>query len=237
MTVALVTGAAGGIGRATADLLEERGYAVARNDLPGRAVGGHAAPADVADSASVEAMVARVREELGPVEVLVANAAAMSMGRIEEVPESEFWRILDVNLAGLFHCARACVPHMTEVGQGRIVAISSEWGQIGWPRATAYAASKAGIISMVKALARQLGAFGITANVVAPGAIDTEQLAVDAADAGETLDELRRRYAAEAPLGRLGTPRDVAGAIAFLASEHAGSLTGQVLAPNGGTTR
>jgi NAD(P)-dependent dehydrogenase (short-subunit alcohol dehydrogenase family) len=210
---------------------------VARNDLPGRTVGGYAAPADVADSASVEAMVARVRQELGPVEVLVANAAAMSMGRIEDVAEAEFWRILDVNLAGLFHCARACVPDMTSAGHGRIVAISSEWGQIGWPRATAYAASKAGIISMVKALARQLGAFGITANVVAPGAIDTEQLAVDAADAGETLDELRRRYAAEAPLGRLGTPRDVAGAIAFLASEHAGSLTGQVLAPNGGTTR
>ena len=138
----------------------------------------------------------------------------MTMGRIEDVSEADFWRILDVNLAGVFHCARACVPHMREAGHGRIVAISSEWGQIGWPRATAYSASKAGIISMVKAFARQLGASGITANVVAPGAIDTEQLGVDAEDAGETLDELRRRYAAEAPLGRLGTPRDVACAVA-----------------------
>jgi NAD(P)-dependent dehydrogenase (short-subunit alcohol dehydrogenase family) len=237
VTVALVTGAAGGIGRATADLLEERGFTVARNDLPGRPVQGHAAPADVADSPAVEVMVARVREELGPVEVLVANAAAMTMGRIEDVSEADFWHIVDVNLAGVFHCARACVPHMRAAGHGRIVAISSEWGQIGWPRATAYSASKAGIISMVKAFARELGASGITANVVAPGAIDTEQLGVDAADAGESIDELRRRYAGEAPLGRLGTPRDVAAAVAFLAGAHAGSLTGQVLAPNGGTTR
>jgi NAD(P)-dependent dehydrogenase (short-subunit alcohol dehydrogenase family) len=210
---------------------------VARNHLTGQTVAGYSAPADVADSRAVEAMVARVRDELGPVEVLVANAAEMVMGPIEDVSEAAFWRIVDVNLAGVFHCARACVPQMIAAGHGRIVAISSEWGQIGWPRATAYSASKAGMISLVKALARQLGAFGITANVVAPGAIDTGQLEVDAADAGESLEELRGRYAGESPLGRLGTPRDVAAAVAFLASGHAGSLTGQVLAPNGGTTR
>jgi 2-hydroxycyclohexanecarboxyl-CoA dehydrogenase len=210
---------------------------VARNHLPGQTVSGYSAPADVADPAAVDAMVARVREDLGPVEVLVANAAEMVMGEIDQVSEEAFWRIVDVNLAGVFHCARACVPDMVAAGHGRIVAVSSEWGQIGWPRATAYSASKAGIISFVKALARQLGASGITANAVAPGAIDTSQLQVDAADAGEPIEELRRRYRSEAPLGRLGTPRDVAGAIAFLVSEHAGALTGQVLAPNGGTTR
>src|SRR5262249_50352010 len=149
-------------------------------------------------------------EDLGPVEVLVANAAQMVMGPIDEVPPDDFWRIVDVNLAGVFHCARACAPAMAEAGGGRIVAVSSEWGQIGWPRATADCASKAGVISLVKALARQLGPHGITVNAVAPGAIDTPQLAVDAADARESVDEVRRRYAAEAPLGRLGTPRDVA---------------------------
>jgi NAD(P)-dependent dehydrogenase (short-subunit alcohol dehydrogenase family) len=210
---------------------------VARNHLPGQTVAGYSAPADVSDSEAVEAMTAKVCNDLGPVGVLVANAAEMVMGPIEEVPEADFWRIVDVNLAGVFLCARACAPAMARAGGGRIVAVSSEWGQIGWPRATAYCASKAGVISLVKALARQLGPYGITVNAVAPGAIDTPQLEVDAADAGESLDELRRRYAAEAPLGRLGTPRDVAGTIAFLASEHAGSLTGQVLAPNGGTTR
>src|SRR5262249_42073941 len=186
---------------------------------------------------AVNAMVARVQEDLGPVQVLVANAAEMVMGEIDQVAEDAFWRIVDVNLSGVFHCARACVPDMIAAGHGRIVAVSSGWGQIGCARAPASWASKAGIISFVKALARQLGAAGITANAVAPGAIDTSQLAVDAADAGEPLEELRRRYRSEAPLGRLGTPRDVAGAIAFLVSEHAGSLTGQVLCPNGGTTR
>ena len=238
LTVALVTGAAGGIGRATADLLEERGYRVARNDLPGQRVAGYAAPADVADSAAVDAMVARVRQELGPVEVLVANAAAMTMGRIEDVSEADFWRILDVNLAGVFHCARACVPahargrprpdrgHLVGVGADRLAPGHGLLGLEGRdhldgqglrPRSSARRASP-------RTSWRR-------------GRSTPSSSRVDADDAGETLDELRRRYAAEAPLGRLGTPRDVAGAVAFLASEHAGSLTGQVLAPNGGTTR
>jgi NAD(P)-dependent dehydrogenase (short-subunit alcohol dehydrogenase family) len=117
-----------------------------------------------------------------------------------------------------------------------MVALSSEWGQIGWPRATAYSASKAGVISLTKALARQLGPSGITVNAVAPGAIDTPQLEVDAGDLGRSLAETKRLYASATPLGRIGRPEEVAATVAFLASEQAGSLTGQVLAPNGGTT-
>jgi NAD(P)-dependent dehydrogenase (short-subunit alcohol dehydrogenase family) len=236
MRVALVTGAAGGIGRATADLLEQRGWTVARNDLPGVTVAGHAAPADVSEPLAVNEMVRRIASELGPVSLLVANAAHMVMGSIERLPESEFWRVVDVNLGGYFACARACAPAMAHAGWGRIVAISSEWGQVGWPRATAYSASKAGVISLTKALARELGPSGITVNAIAPGAIDTPQLEVDAHDLGYSLDETRQLYASATPLGRIGRPEEVAATVVYIASEQAGSLTGQVLAPNGGTT-
>jgi 2-hydroxycyclohexanecarboxyl-CoA dehydrogenase len=236
MSVALVTGAATGIGRATADVLEERGWVVARNHLPGQQVAGRGYAADVRDSASVDAMVQRIAAELGSVSLLVANAAAMVMGAIERVSEAEFWRVIDTNLTGYFNCARACAPSMVDAGWGRIVAISSEWAQTGWPRATAYCASKAGMISMTRALARQLGPSGITANAIAPGVVDTQQLEVDAADAGVTVEEVKRRYAAATPLGRIGDPREVALTVAYLASDAAGSLTGQVLSPNGGTT-
>lgn len=236
MRVALVTGAAGGIGRATADLLEQRGWTVARNDLPGVTVAGHAAPADVSEPLAVNEMVRRIASELGPVSLLVANAAHMVMDSIERLPESEFWRVVDVNLGGYFACARACAPAMAQAGWGRIVAISSEWGQVGWPRATAYSASKAGVISLTKALARELGASGITVNAIAPGAIDTSQLEVDAHDLGFSLDETRQLYASATPLGRIGRPEEVAATVAYIASAEAGSLTGQVLAPNGGTT-
>jgi 2-hydroxycyclohexanecarboxyl-CoA dehydrogenase len=236
MRVALVTGAATGIGLATADLLEERGWSVARNHLPGQRVGGNGYPADVSDPGAVAAMVERIAAELGAVSLLVSNAAAMVMGAIERVSEADFWHVVDTNLGGYFHCARACAPGMTAAGWGRIVAISSEWGQTGWPNATAYCASKAGMISMTKAFARELGPGGVTANAIAPGPIDTPQLEVDAAAAGVSVEEIRRRYAAVTPLGRVGDPGEVARTVAFLASDAAGSLTGQVLAPNGGGT-
>jgi NAD(P)-dependent dehydrogenase (short-subunit alcohol dehydrogenase family) len=234
--VALVTGAATGIGRATADELERRGYTVARNHLPGQTVDGHSAPADVSDPRQVEAMVQDVTGRLGPVEVLVANAAHMVMGAIDEVSERDFWTVVDTNLTGAFTCIRACLPHMRRAGFGRIVSVTSEWGQTGWPRATAYSASKAGLISMTRALARELGPDGITVNAVAPGVIDTPQLQVDADDAGVPLTDIKQRYAAGIPLGRIGTPAEVARTIAHLIAEAA-TTTGQVLAVNGGTTR
>ncbi len=233
MKVALVTGAATGIGRAIAERLEADGWAVARNDLPGTDVG---FPADVSSPEQVRFMATRVEEQLGPVSLLVNNAATISMGLIEDVPEPEFWRIIDTNLYGSFLCAQACAPGMREHGWGRIVSMTSEWGQIGWPRATAYSASKAGIISLTKALARELGPYGITANAIAPSVVDTDGLIVDAQDAGVSLEEIKRRYAEQIPLGRLGEPREIAALVSFLASDAAETLTGQVLAPNGGTT-
>jgi NAD(P)-dependent dehydrogenase (short-subunit alcohol dehydrogenase family) len=126
---------------------------------------------------------------------------------------------------------------MLSGGFGRIVSVSSEWGQTGWPRATAYSASKAGLISLTRALARELGPAGITVNAVAPGVIDTPQLEVDAEDAGMSPERIRERYAQAVPLGRIGSPSEVAGAIAHLVSDASATITGQVLAVNGGTTR
>jgi NAD(P)-dependent dehydrogenase (short-subunit alcohol dehydrogenase family) len=232
--VALVTGAATGIGAATADLLEERGYAVARNHLPGQRVTGYSAEADVSDPAAVGRMVQGVTRDLGPVDVLVNNAAYMVMGEIGQVGAGEFWRVVNTNLTGTFACIRACAPAMAEQRFGRIVNVASDWGRTGWPRATAYAASKAGIISLTKATALELGPHGITVNAVTPGIVDTPQLQVDADDAGVPVEQILETYAAEVPLGRVAQPRDIAEVIAHLASDVAATITGQIIPVNGG---
>jgi NAD(P)-dependent dehydrogenase (short-subunit alcohol dehydrogenase family) len=235
VTVALVTGAATGIGAATADLLEARGYAVARNHLPGQRVSGYSAEADVSDPAAVGRMVQNVTRDLGPVSVLVANAAHMVMGGIGEVGTADFWRVIDTNLTGTFSCMRACAPAMAEQGFGRIVSVTSEWGLTGWPRASAYSASKAGIISLTKAVARELGPRGVTVNAVAPGIVDTPQLQVDADDAGLPLAGMLETYRSQVPLGRVGRPAEIAEVIAHLVSESAATITGQIISVNGGT--
>lgn len=229
-----MTGAATGIGAATADLLEERGYAVARNHLPGQLVAGYSAEADVSDPAAVGRMVGDVTRDLGPVSVLVANAAYMVMGEIGQVGAGEFWRVVNTNLTGTFACIRACAPAMAEQRFGRIVNVASDWGRTGWPRATAYAASKAGVISLTKATALELGPHGITVNAVTPGIVDTPQLQVDADDAGVPLEQILETYAAEVPLGRVAQPRDIAEVIAHLASDVAATITGQIIPVNGG---
>jgi NAD(P)-dependent dehydrogenase (short-subunit alcohol dehydrogenase family) len=234
MRVALVTGGATGIGAATAELLERRGFGVARNHLPGQSVPGYSAPADVSDPEAVADMVGRVRGDLGPVDVLVCNAAYMVMGGIDEVGPDAFWKVIDTNLTGSFNCIRACAPAMAGAGYGRIVTVASGWGMTGWPRASAYSASKAGLISMTRAVARELGPRGVTANAIAPGVVDTPQLDVDAGDAGVSPAEIRERYGAEVPLGRVGRPEEVAAVVAHLCSEEAGTITGQVVPIAGG---
>ena len=229
-----MTGAATGIGRATADVLETRGFAVARNHLPGQAVLGYSAEADVSDPAAVNRMVLDVTRDLGPVSVLVANAAYMVMGGIDEIGAGEFWRVVNTNLTGTFACMRACAPAMVEGGWGRIVNVTSDWGRTGWPRATAYCASKGGIISLTKAAARELGPHGVTVNAVAPGIVDTPQLRVDADDAGLPIAEMHERYSREVPMGRVGRPAEVAEVIAHFTSDAAGTLTGQIVSVNGG---
>ena len=244
-TVALVTGAAQGIGRATALRLAADGATVAANDREpsesldrvARACGGVPAVADVSDPTAVEEMVAGVENDAGSIGLLVANAAYMSMGPFLEHEEADWWRQVETNLSGTFYLVRSVLPGMRRIGGGRIVIISSEWGVTGWPNATAYAASKAGLISFGKTLGRELTPENIVTNVISPGIVDTPQLEVDAHDAGVTREEIKSHYAAGIPVGRIGRPEDIASTVAFLARAGSAALVGQVVQPNGGTTR
>jgi 2-hydroxycyclohexanecarboxyl-CoA dehydrogenase len=182
-------------------------------------------------------MVRVVASRLGPVEVLVANAAAMSMSPFLESGFGEWWRQIDVNLSGHFRLIQAVIPGMRALGHGRIVIVSSGWGVIGHPNATAYAASKAGLIALTKGLGRELGPQGILTNAIAPSFIDTSQLQVDADDAGLSLDEMRRVYREQIPVRRLASPEDIAAAVAFLAGPGSSAIVGQILQPSGGVTR
>jgi NAD(P)-dependent dehydrogenase (short-subunit alcohol dehydrogenase family) len=242
--VAFVSGAGQGIGRATAERLAAEGARVCVNDIDdarARAVageiGGFAAPFDVSDSAAVGAGLAACERELGPIDLLVANHAYMTMGPFLEQDPGELGRHLGVNLLGTAWLIRACAPAMAGRGYGRIVAIASEWGQIGWPEATEYAASKGGIIALVKSVARQYAGAGVAVNAIGPGVTDTPQLDVDAGAAGLTHEEMVGVYARDIPLGRVGLPADIAATVAFLLSTPAIAFVGQVVGPNGGSTR
>jgi NAD(P)-dependent dehydrogenase (short-subunit alcohol dehydrogenase family) len=240
----LVTGATQGIGAAIARRFAADGALVAVN---GRAhdermrrvvteVGGLAAPADLADRDQVRELVARLEAEHGAVDVLVANHAYMSMGPVLDYPLEDWWRVLDTNLGGTFHAAQAVLPGMRRRG-GRMVIVSSEWGVVGWPNATAYAAAKSGLIALTKTLGRELARDGVLVNAVAPGVIDTPQLEVDARDAGIDLAQMHARYAADIPLGRIGLAAEVAAVVAHLCDPQVQAYVGQVLQVNGGSTR
>jgi 2-hydroxycyclohexanecarboxyl-CoA dehydrogenase len=243
--VALVTGAAQGLGRAIAQRLARDGFRVAVNDISGDArltglaeqIGGIAVPADISEVASGTRIVQRVSDLIGPVRVLVANAAAMFMSPFLDQEPEQWWRQIHVNLSGHFRLIQAAVPGMRATRDGRIVIIASGWGVIGHPNATAYAASKAGLIALAKGLGRELGPQGILTNAVAPSYIDTQQLEVDANDLGISLDDMRQRYRELTPTHELATPEQVAATVAFLAGPGSAGVIGQVLQPSGGVTR
>jgi NAD(P)-dependent dehydrogenase (short-subunit alcohol dehydrogenase family) len=242
---ALVTGGAQGLGSAIAARLAADGARVAVNDLEDderlrkvvRDVDGLSAPADVSDRAALSSAVQRVLDETGGIDIAVCNAATMSMEPFGEHDHDAWWHQIDVNLTGTFNTIGAVLPSMLERGAGRVVVIASEWGVVGWPNATAYCASKAGLISLTKSLGRELAPQGVLVNAVAPGIIDTPQLEHDARDAGLDIEEMRRRYAETAPLRRIASPDEMAATVAFLCTPRAGAFVGQVLQPNGGTTR
>ena len=233
--VALVTGGAGGIGSAVCRALAAAGWRVAvhyhrsaeRAEALARELGGLALPADAGDPAQVEALFARLRREWGPASLLVNNAGVSAYGLLTDLTDVEWANLVEVDLSGVFRFCRAAIPDMVRAKSGCIVNIGSIWGEVGASCEAAYSAAKAGVIGLSKALAKELGPSGIRVNVVSPGCIATEMLArFDAAE----LAALRE----ETPLGRLGTPEDVAACVRFLASEEAGFVTGQVLGVNGG---
>ncbi|MEI2810562.1 MAG: SDR family oxidoreductase [Nocardioides sp.] len=243
--VALVTGATQGIGRAIALRLAADGARVAVN---GRhhddrmsevvaATGGHPAPADFADPDAIAHMVTDVEEALGDIDIFVANHAYMSMESLTAYDLDDWWRVVDTNLGGTFFGIQQVLPGMRRRQGGRIVVITSEWGVVGWPQATAYSASKAGLISLTKTLGRELAPEGIIVNAVAPGVIDTPQLQVDADSAGVSRAEIIEAYAADIPLGRVGHVDEIAAAVAWLADPRMSAMVGQVVQLNGGTTR
>lgn len=243
--VGLVTGATQGIGRAIAERLAADGIRVGingraqTNDMLGvvNRVQGFPVPADVSNRDEVFAAVEHVEHTHGAIGVLVCNAAYMTMGPLVEHDEDDWWRVVDTNLTGTFHLIQAVLPGMRRLGGGHIVIISSEWGVIGWPRASAYSAAKAGLISLTKTLGRELAPEGIYVNAIAPGVIDTPQLAVDASDAGLTLEQMHGEYAKDIPLGRIGQPQEIAAGVSLLTRPNMGAVVGQVLQINGGTTR
>ncbi|ADT96767.1 SDR family NAD(P)-dependent oxidoreductase [Mycolicibacterium gilvum] len=243
--VALVTGAAQGMGAAHARRLAKAGATVAVNDREdsdalaalASEIGGLTAAGDVSDPAQCRAVTARVAETAGRLDILVANHAYMTMAPLLEHDPDDWWKVVDTNLGGTFFLVQSVLPYMREAGAGRIVVISSEWGVTGWPGATAYAASKSGLISLVKTLGRELAREHIIVNAVAPGVIDTPQLQVDADAAGVALEVIHRRYAESIPLGRIGVGDEVSAAVELLADFDVEAIVGQVISCNGGSMR
>jgi 3-oxoacyl-[acyl-carrier protein] reductase len=243
--VAIVTGAARGIGAATAERLGRDGFAVGVLDLDeaaceavagrirdagGRAVG---VGVDVTDAAQVEAGVARVADELGPPVVLVNNAGIIRDNLIFKMPLEDWDAVMNVHLRGAFLMTKAVQAHMTTARYGRIINLSSTSAQ-GNRGQVNYSAAKAGVQGFTKTLALELGRFGVTANAVAPGFIATDMTRATAARMKISFEDFLISAAAQIPVGRVGQPEDIAATISFLASEEAGYVSGQIIYVAGG---
>lgn len=241
--VAVVTGGASGMGEATCHELGRRGHKVAILDINTQAaqrvcdelradgVTAVAVETDVTDRSVVEEAFAKVRSELGSVSILVTSAGLVDFAPFEKITPESWHRIIEVNLTGTFHCCQVAVPDMVAAGWGRIVMISSSSAQRGSPGMAHYAASKGGVITLTKSLAREYASMGITVNNVPPSGIKTPMQKQSQAAGNLPSDA---KMADGYPVGRLGTGDDIAAAVAFLCSEEAGFITGQVLGVNGG---
>jgi NAD(P)-dependent dehydrogenase (short-subunit alcohol dehydrogenase family) len=241
--VAVVTGAASGIGEGIARRLAADGHVVALLDFDGDGVRrvaavlsgqGHAAAAfeaDVADRDALGRVYDAVRHDLGPVTIAVTSAGIEAFDPIADVSPEKWDRVLAVNLTGTFTCLQLAVPDMIEAGWGRIVTISSSSAQSGAPNMAHYVASKGGVIGLTKAFARELARHGITANTIPPTIVDTPMARKGEAEGHVPSVDVMSKMV---PLGRAGTPDDIAAACSYLCSEEAGYITGQIIGVNGG---
>ena len=231
MKTAVVTGGASGIGRAIAKRLRGDGFRVAVMDLSPTDDGfGHVA--DVTDRAQVDAAIAAIRDEFGPILVLVNAAGVEGFKKFLSMSFEEWSRVIDVNLNGVFHTIQAVLPDMVEAGWGRIVNISSSSTHSGQPFMAHYVAAKSAVNGLTKSLALEYGPSGITVNAIPPGFIDTPMLR--SAERRELLGGTVADHVARTPVCRVGRPDDIAAACAFFVSEDAGYITGQILGVNGG---
>jgi 2-hydroxycyclohexanecarboxyl-CoA dehydrogenase len=231
---ALVTGGARGIGRGIAEVLAQNGYAVTIADLPGSdgaatagELGGTFVELDVTDGASVA-------EAVSTVDVLVNNAGYDELKPFVATDEAQWRRIVDVNYLGMLRTTHAALPGMLERGWGRVVNIGSDAARVGSSMEAVYSGSKGAIVSFSKALAREVAKQGVTVNVVCPG--PTRTPGFEEAMAGEDAEKVLKAMTRGVPMGRLGEPADIGAAVAFLASEQAGFITGQTLSVSGGLT-
>lgn len=237
--VAFITGASQGIGRACALRLGKQGAFIAAaarneeklNELVGEivAAGGKAAafPLDVADEEQVKSVIKAASAQFGKIDILVNNAGITRDQLVMRMKRADWDSVLQTNLTSAYLCIQQVIASMLKQRWGRIINISSVFGQMGQAGQANYAASKAGLIGLTMAIAREVGSRNITCNAVAPGFIETAMTAV-------LSDEFKQNAVKQIPLGRVGTPEDVAGAVAFLASDDASYITGHVLSVNGG---
>ncbi|HSQ00531.1 MAG TPA: SDR family NAD(P)-dependent oxidoreductase [Candidatus Dormibacteraeota bacterium] len=242
--VAVVTGAASGMGLAIARHLAARGNRIGLIDRQGEAAARAAADlrdtgatviaadADVTDRGAVDAALDQVRAELGPIGIMVTSAGLDAFERFTDITIESWERVLAINLTGTFHCLQAAVPDMIEARWGRMVTISSSSAQSGAARMAHYVASKGGVIALTKALALELAPHGITVNTIPPGMIDTPMLR--RAEAGGDIPKIDKLAPRMIPVGRAGTPEDIAATCGFLCSDEAAFITGQVIGVNGG---
>ncbi|MGF1597213.1 MAG: glucose 1-dehydrogenase [Acidimicrobiales bacterium] len=243
----VVTGGGGGIGGAVCagfaaegarvavlDRLEEAATttASALTDVGATAV---AVACDITERASVDAAVERITAELGPIDVLVNNAGWDLFVPFLDTEPDDWSRLIDINLVGALHMHHAVLPGMVERGAGRVVNVSSDAARVGSSGEAVYAACKAGLVALSKTLAREHSRHGITFNVVCPGPTDTALLAT-VVDAAANPEKLREAFRRSIPMGRLGQPDDLVGAVLFFASDAASFVTGQVLSVSGGLT-
>lgn len=236
----IITGASKGIGAATAILFARKGYNVVINynnsfesanlltrSLSSQGFSVMSFKANVANKLETELLIKEAMYKFGTVDVLVNNAGIAYQGLIDKTDEFDSDRIFDINLKGVYNCCRAAAPEMVAQKSGKIINISSMWGQVGASCEVAYSAAKAGVIGLTKALAKELAPSGITVNAIAPGLIETGM------NANIDVESLNA-FVEDIPLGRMGSADEIAAAIYFLASSDADYITGQVLGVNGG---